>query len=273
MLVTLSGFELEDALQMYLEKQFNRKVEVLVDEGDSVIASVELKEVILPIKAELEEENHNHSIQESEEVKPKRTRRKRVEVLDEEDNPVSETTVEEEVEKVKDEKTKYADLPRLNQEDQAKYTQILTLLNTNPRNKNRLQLEQLSINISEDLKTVLNASEHYQDWLKYCQEQDSEAAMNEILKQEEPEITDEENVIDTKPTELVEVEEVKEVQEESLEDRTLRLMKEVNEEENIKENEPVQEPEKSTKTLFGSPNPSVSKAGSIFPSQPSRRVF
>lgn len=262
MLVTLSGFELEDALQMYLEKQFNRKVEVSVDEGDSVIASVELKGT-LNVLSTLTEENHNHST-DLDEPKPRRTRRKRVEVLDENDNSVSETTVEEEVEEVKDEKTKYADLPRLNQEDQVKYTQILTLLNTNARNKNRLQLEELSTNVSEDLKTVLNASEHYQDWLKYCQEQDSEAAMNEILKQDEPVITDEENVIDTEPTEPVE---------ESLEDRTLRLMKEVNEEENQQEDTPVQEPEKPTKSLFGSPNPSVTKSGSIFPSQPTRRVF
>lgn len=266
MLITLSGFELEDALQMYLEKQFNRKIEVLVDEGDSVIASVELKGT-LNISSTVIEENHNHSTN-LDEPKPRRTRRKRVEVLDENDNSVSETTVEEQVE---DEKTKYADLPRLNQEDQVKYTQILTLLNTNTRNKNRLQLEELSTNVSEDLKIVLNASEHYQDWLKYCQEQDSEAAMNEILKQEEPVITNEENVIDTEPTEPVE--EITEQKEESLEDRTLRLMKEVNEEENQQEDTPVQEPEKPIKTLFGSPNPSVTKSGSIFPSQPSRRVF
>lgn len=269
MKITLSGYELEDAISLYLVQQFGKELTVSVDDNQEVTACIELSAMEIAV-GEVSKENHNHSVQESEEVKPKRTRRKRVEVLDGEDNPVSETTVEEQVE---NEKTKYANLPRLNQEDQAKYTQILTLLSTNPRNKNRLQLEELSKDVSEDLRTVLNASEHYQDWLKYCQEQDSEAAMNEILKQEEPEITDEENVIDTEPTELVEVEEVKEVQEESLEDRTLRLMKEVNEEENIKENEPVQEPEKSTKTLFGSPNPSVSKAGSIFPSQPSRRVF
>lgn len=259
MLVTLSGFELEDALQMYLEKQFNRKVEVSIDEGDSVIASVELKET-LNVSSTVTEENHNHS-NDLDEPKPRRTRRKRVEVLDENDNSVSETAVEEEVE---EEKTKYATLPRLNQEDQAKYTQILTLLNTNARNKNRLQLEELSTNVSEDLKTVLNASEHYQDWLKYCQEQDSESVMNEILKQDEPVITDEENVIDTEPTEPVE---------ESLEDRTVRLMKEVNEEENLQEDSPIQEPQKPKKTLFGSPDSSIVKSGSIFPSQPTRRVF
>lgn len=269
MLVTLSGFELEDALQMYLEKQFNRKVEVSVDESDSVIASVELKGT-LNVSSTVTEENHNHTT-DLDEPKPRRTRRKRVEILDENDNSVSETTVEEEVEEVKDEKTKYADLPRLNQEDQAKYTQILTLLSTNARNKNRLQLEELSTNVSEDLKTVLNASEHYQDWLKYCQEQDSEAAMNKILKQEEPKITDEENVIDTEPTEPVQ--EITEQKEESLEDRTLRLMKEVNEEEKEKEDTISQEPEKSNKSLFGSPNPSVNKTGSIFPSQRPRKVF
>lgn len=259
MLVTLSGFELEDALQMYLEKQFNRKVEVSIDEGDSVIASVELKET-LNVSSTVTEENHNHS-NDLDEPKPKRTRRKRVEVLDENDNSVSETAVEEEIE---EEKTKYATLPRLNQEDQVKYTQILTLLNTNARNKNRLQLEELSKDISEDLRTVLDASEHYQDWLKYCQEQDSESVMNEILKQDEPVITDEENVIDTEPTEPVE---------ESLEDRTVRLMKEVNEEENLQEDSPIQEPQKPKKTLFGSPDSSIVKSGSIFPSQPTRRVF
>lgn len=263
MLVTLSGFELEESLKDYLQKQFNRVVEVSVSDSQLVTASIELKEAILPIKTEVEEENHTHSV-ESDEPKPRRTRRKRVEVLDENDNKVSEVTVEESVE---EEKTKYSDLPRLNQEDQTKYTQILTLLSNNPRNKNRLQLEELSTDLSTDLKTVLNASEHYQDWLKYCQEQDSETAMNEILKQEEPEITDEENIIDTEPTEPV-----NEPVEESLEDRTLRLMKEVNEEDQQEDNK-VQEPEKPKKSLFGSPDNSVTKSGSFFNSQPTRRVF
>lgn len=260
MKITLSGYELEDAISLYLVQQFGKNLTVSVDDSQEVTACIELSAMEVTVE-EMPKEKHIHSSTELDEPKPKRTRRKRVEVLDENDNSVSETAVEEEIE---EEKTKYATLPRLNQEDQVKYTQILTLLNTNARNKNRLQLEELSKDISEDLRTVLDASEHYQDWLKYCQEQDSEAVMNEILKQDEPVITDEENVIDTEPTEPVE---------ESLEDRTVRLMKEINEEENLQENLPIQEPQKPKKTLFGSPDSSIVKSGSIFPSQPTRRVF
>lgn len=241
MKITLSGHELEDAISLYLIQQFGKDLTVSVDDSQEVTACcIELYSTEFVVEGMLKEK-HIHSEQESEEVKPKRTRRKKVEVLDENDNSFEEISIEEEP---SEEKTKYASLPKLNKEDQDQYTQILQLLNNNPRNKNRLQLEELTKEVSENLLTVLNASEHYQDWLKYCKEQDSEQVMNEILVQNEP-------------------------VEETTEEVNLRLMKEVNEEAEKQENQE----EKPKKSLFGSPDNSVNKSGSLFTAQPTRRVF
>ena len=263
MKISLSGYELEDAISLYLVQQFGKDLTVSVADDQEVTACIELSSMEVNVEG-VSKEKHIHSAQESEEVKPKRTRRKKVEILDENDNSVSEEEQEIIEELVSEEKTKYSGLPRLNQEDQSQYTQILTLLSDNPRNKNRTKLEELTQNISEDLATVLKASEHYQDWLKYCEEQDSELAMKEILKQEEPELPNEENVIDTEPTEPVN----KPEEEETPEQRNLRLMREVNEEVQKQEKQEIVEEE--TKPKLFSQNSSVSKTGSLFPS---RKVF
>lgn len=200
MLITLSGCELEDAIKDYFQKQFNKQVEVTVSDSEAVQASI----VIGSLENEIEQVSTE---------KPKRTRTKKEENLDK---------TAEDVSNEPEEKTKYSSLPKLNKEDQTIYTQILTLLNNNPLNKHREELEKLSLNVSDDLKTVLDASEHFNDWLTYCKEQNTKEESKE-------------NIVEVKE-------------------------------------EPISEPV-VTKKLFGSPDPSVQKTGTIFTTTSTRTVF
>lgn len=232
MKIELTSDELKEALLPYLETFFTKPIKDVYDLDVGCI-SMEVE-----FGSEEDEEP-----EQDKPVKRRRTRKKEVQA-----------DLVEEIEKQESEQeevgTHYANLPKLNQEDQSKYVELLSLLSNNARNKNRLSIEELVRTGSSDLVQVIEANEHYQDWLKYCEEQDIQQAQKEMMESE-PEQTEE-------------------VQSEEDGPKTeMELMKEVMEE---IPDEPKEEPVKEHKFLFTS-NPDVAKSGSLFPSQPSKRVF
>lgn len=228
MKIELTSDELREALLPYLENFFTKPIKDIYD---------------LDVKcASLEIEFGSEDDIEPEEEKPtkrRRTRKKEVQL-----------DLVEEIQKLEEKEeigTHYANLPKLNQEEQTQYVRLLELLGTNPRNRNRLVIEELMSSATDNLKTVAEANEHYQDWLKYCEEEDIQKAQEEMLS--EPEQVEESN---TEP-------------EEEKPKTSLELMKEVIAEtpdESVNEN----------KSLF-QPNANVQKSGSFFSSNAGKRVF
>lgn len=228
MKIELTSDELREALLPYLETFFTKPIKDIYDLDVGCIS--------MEIEFGSEEDN------EPEEEKPtkrRRTRKKEVQL-----------DLVEEIEKLEEKEeigTHYANLPKLSQEEQSQYVRLLELLGTNPRNKNRVLIEELIASGTDNLKTVAKANEHYQDWLKYCEEQDIQKAQEEMLSETE------------------QVEESNTEPEEEKPKTSLELMKEVIAEtpdESINEN----------KSLF-QPNANVQKSGSFFSSNAGKRVF
>lgn len=234
MKIEITSDEVKEALLPYLEQFFTKPIKDIYDLDVGCIS--------MEIEFGSEDDNEPEEIQQ---VKRKRTRKKEVQL-----DLVEEIKKQEVKEQQQEEEigTHYANLPKLNQEEQTQYVNLLELLSNNARNKNRLAIEELISSGSENLKTVAKANEHYQDWLKYCEEQDIQQAQKEMTS--EPEITEE-------PEDIVqEVETIK---------SDVDLMKEVMEE---LPDEPVNEP----KPLFAN-NPTVAKTGSFFSANAGKRVF
>lgn len=157
MKIELNSEEVIQALKPYIQSLFNREINdcKLFDEN-SLIIDITFKDL------------SEDSTEPSKSRKVKSSSRK---------STSTETELEEkETDNV--EPTKYADLPRLNPEDQKVYTSILELLNNNPKNKHRQELEELTSNITGDLATVLNANEHYQNWLELCKNTETKESKN-----------------------------------------------------------------------------------------------
>lgn len=120
MKITLSGYELEDALKAYFQLQFNKQVDVNINDEQEVVAHITLGSIIDSSEPEVI----------TTEEKPKQRRGRKPKTTepevnnDEEDNeddsPVS---------------NHYANLPELTKEEREQYVYILTLLNNNPLNK------------------------------------------------------------------------------------------------------------------------------------------
>lgn len=229
MKIELTSDELREALLPYLETFFTKPIKDIYDLDVGCIS----------MEIDFGSEEDNEPEEEEKPNKRKRSRKKEVQL-----------DLVEEIEKLEEKGeigTHYANLPKLSQEEQSEYVRLLELLGTNPRNKNRVLIEELVDSGSNNLKLVAQANEHYQDWVKYCIEQDIQKAQEEMLS--EPEQVEESN---TKP-------------EEEKPKTSLELMKEV-----IAEtpDEPVNE----NKSLF-QPNANVQKSGSFFSSNAGKRVF
>lgn len=148
MKITLSGYELEDALKAYFQLQFNKQVEITVDDTQEIVAHVTLGSVI----------DNSEPEETTTEEKPKQRRGRKPKVESEVNNDDIEDNVQV--------STHYANLPELTKEEREKYVYILTLLNNNPLNKNKNAILDAIKELSNNLNTVLNANIYYKEWLE-----------------------------------------------------------------------------------------------------------
>lgn len=165
MKITLTGYELEDALKAYFQLQFHKQVDVSIDDSQEVTASITLGSLI-----------HNDLDVEVED-KPKQRKTRKSKVIE------PETNNEESVEDIPA-SSHYANLPELTKEEREQYIAILKLINNNPLNKNKDEIYSLTTEMTPNLTTVLHANRFYQEWLKL-------ATLENISEQSEPEVSGE----------------------------------------------------------------------------------
>lgn len=166
MKITLTGYELEDALKAYFQLQFNKQVDVSIDDSQEVTASIKLGSLIQDeFDTEVEDKPKQRKTRKSKVVEP--------EVHNEEvteDVPTS---------------SHYANLPELTKEEREHYIAILKLINNNPLNKNKDEIYSLTKEMTSNLTTVLHANTFYQEWLKLTTlEEISEPSEPEVIKKE-----------------------------------------------------------------------------------------
>lgn len=166
MKITLTGYELEDALKAYFQLQFHKQVDVSIDGSQEVTASIILGSLISDDpETEVEEKPKQRKTRKAKPVEPETSNN-----LEEDDVPTS---------------THYSNLPELTKEEREKYVSILSLINNNPMNKNKDLISKATTDLTPNLTTVLHANTFYQEWLKLT-------ALEEISEPSEPEPDEEE---------------------------------------------------------------------------------